>query len=897
MGTKGKSHVRCIEGKMDIHEPYRLVFENNPNPMLVFDIETFAFLAVNEAAVRHYGYSREEFLAMTACQIRPPEDVPRFIAHHRNLNQGKDTRRSGLWRHLKKDGTIIQVEIASSELPFQNRPARLVSVTDVTERVRMEASLRESEARLRTYLESASEGIVAVDREGRIEFVNARTGEMFGYTRGELIGQPLEILLPERYRDMHTGRRAMYAANPRMRPMGMELSLTGRRKDGTEFPIEVGLSAVPVDGGLVQIGFINDITIRKRAEEELKESEERLRNLMETTSDWVWEFDENAVFTYVSPRIRTILGYEPEELLGRPVFDFMPEEEARRVREFHQVVSALAAPIQNFEHAGLHKTGRLAVLETSAVPWFDRNGTFRGYRGIDRDVTERKKADEALRRSEASLARAQRIAHLGNWEEDVLTGELRWSEEVYRIFQIPKDEPLTRETFYERVHEEDRAAVRGAVQAAMASGTPYSIDHRIVLPDDGVRHVRELAEVARDSKGGVRLLGTVQDVTEYKRLEEQLRQSQRMEAVGRLAGGVAHDFNNLLTIISGYSELLALRFPPHAPERNDLDEIIHASERAASLTRQLLAFSRRQILQSTVLNLNTVVADLDKMLRRLIGEDVRLETLLDPALGFAKADPTQIEQVVMNLAVNARDAMPRGGRLTIQTRNVELDRSYSWGHPEVAPGNYVMLAVSDDGIGMSRETMSHIFEPFFTTKSRDKGTGLGLSTVYGIVKQSGGAIFPYSELGRGTTFKIYLPRVDEHAAAQRANAPPPLERGAETILVVEDEAGVRTLIRAILENNGYRVLEAQRGGEALEILGGSPEPVNLMITDVVMPEMSGSELAVHAAAVAPGMKVLFISGYTDEAIVNHGVLDADIPFLQKPFTQEALTRKIRELLG
>ena len=879
---------------MDIIEPYRLVFEKNPHPMWVYDTETLAFLAVNEAALRHYGYSREEFLSMTAVQLRPPEDIPRFHAYR--VGPREQFHHSGIWRHLKKDGTLIEADIVVSDLLFQGRPARLVLSNDVTERRRMEASLVESEARLRTYLESASEGIVVVGREGRIEFVNAKTEEIFGYTRAELMGQRMEILLPEHLRAKHAAYRDSFVTEQRVRPTGLGIDMEGRRKDGTEFSVEVGLSSVPVRDGVVQIAFINDITTRKQAEAALRESEQRFRNMVETTSDWVWEVDENGVYTYVSPQVRQMLGYEQEEMLGKTPFDVMAPEEGRRCREFFQGAARDARPFSGFENTVIHRSGRRVVLETNGVPFFDSRGVFRGYRGIDRDISSRREADCALRESEASLARAQRIAHLGNWEEDMETGELRWSDEVYRIFQLPPGEPLSHERFFELVHPEDRPAVRNAVQVALDKGTPYSIDHRIVLPGGAECYVHEHAEVVRDPHGSVRLAGTVQDITEYKRLEDQLRQSQRMEAVGRLAGGVAHDFNNLLTIISGYSELLAAQLDPDSPMRKDVEEIIHAGERAASLTRQLLAFSRRQILQLRVFGLNAVVADLDKMLRRLIGEDVDLLTVLDPGLGTVKADPTQIEQVIMNLAVNARDAMPRGGRLLIQTGNVHLDENYVRDHAEVQPGSYVMLAVTDNGIGMTAGTMSHIFEPFFTTKARDKGTGLGLSTVYGIVKQSGGSIFVYSEPGRGTTFKIYLPRVDEHAVVPHAAEGRPLSRGAETVLVVEDEAGVRDLIRAILEGHGYHVLDADSGPEALEIVRRRAAPVHLMITDVVMPGMSGGELAEMAHAIAPDMKVLFISGYTDEAVVQHGVLHAGIPFLQKPFTRHALAAKIRELL-
>lgn len=380
--------------------------------------------------------------------------------------------------------------------------------------------------------------------------------------------------------------------------------------------------------------------------------------------------------------------------------------------------------------------------------------------------------------------------------------------------------------------------------------------------------------------------------------QEQLLVSQKLEAVGRLAGGVAHDFNNLLTAIVGYSQLGLRTLPEDNPLRRNLEEIRKAGDRAAGLTRQLLAFSRKQVLQPKVLSLNSVVPDMEKLLRRLIGEDIELRASLQPDLGNVKADPGQMEQVIMNLVVNARDAMPGGGKLTIETANVYLDENYAGHHATVVTGPYVMLAVSDTGIGMDEDTQLHIFEPFFTTKGLGKGTGLGLSTVYGIVSQSGGNIWVYSEVGKGTTFKIYLPRVDEPAEEYKPPsqlAEPP--RGTETILLAEDADIVRDLARAVLEGSGYRVLVAQGAKDALRIATEARVPPNLLLTDVVMPEMSGRELADQLAGLLPEVRVLYMSGYTDDAIVNHGVLEPGINFIQKPFTPDALVQKVREALG
>lgn len=378
---------------------------------------------------------------------------------------------------------------------------------------------------------------------------------------------------------------------------------------------------------------------------------------------------------------------------------------------------------------------------------------------------------------------------------------------------------------------------------------------------------------------------------------EQLRQAQKMEAVGQLAGGVAHDFNNLLTVITGYSDLSLKRLGQCDPLRKNIDEIRKAAERAASLTRQLLAFSRKQILQERILDLNSIVTDIEKMLRRVIGEDIELIAILDPLLGKIKADPGQIEQVIMNLAVNARDAMPRGGKLTIETGHVILDEACAQSDVSVTPGAYVMLAVSDNGSGIDSETEKRIFEPFFTTKAVGKGTGLGLATVYGIVKQSGGNIWVYSEVGKGTTFKIYLPIAERIAGLAEGSANPlETERGREVVLLVEDEEMVRNLTCEILETNGYKVLTATNGEQAYITCKEHIGAIDLMITDVVMPRMGGRELAEHIARIRPEMVVLFMSGYTDDAIVRHGVLDQDMPFLQKPFTPDSLCRKIREVL-
>ena len=505
----------------------------------------------------------------------------------------------------------------------------------------------------------------------------------------------------------------------------------------------------------------------------------------------------------------------------------------------------------------------------------------------------------ALRQSEERLSLALEAAQVARWEWDLQGGEIVWLENFEALLGLPPgDFAGTREAFLACVHYEDRGRVAQSIARTLAEGADYDLEFRLSWPDGSTHWVRPRGRIFFDSTGkAMRMIGVVLDITQHKHLEEQLRQSQKLEAVGRLAGGVAHDFNNLLTIITGYTDLLLEQAGPDADVRKDLEEIRRAGERAALMTSRLLAFSRKQVVQLRAVDLNAVIAELDKMMRYLIGEDIEIATVFADELGVVRADPGQIEQIIMNLAVNARDAMPQGGRLGIETANVELDAAFARRHVDLQPGAYAMLSISDTGHGMDRETLSHIFEPFFTTKGPDSGTGLGLSTVYGIIEQYGGAIDVESQAEEGTTFRIYLPRVEERIEASevRSAAGAPVE-GLETILLVEDEEEVRRLASRVLLQRGYTLLEARNGQEALMLCELREEPIDLLVTDVVMPGMSGRELAEQLVSLHPEVKVLYVSGYADDIILQHGVMDPGVAFLQKPFGPDVLGAKVREVL-
>jgi PAS domain S-box-containing protein len=656
----------------------------------------------------------------------------------------------------------------------------------------------------------------------------------------------------------------------------------------------------------------SEIARRDAVEAALRESERRFRLLAENARDVVWSMGVDGRLTYVSPSVESLRGYTAEEVMNERVEDSVfPQGLALLQAELFPVLADLGAG-RGSGRSGLFelelrcKDGRTVWVEISAGVMRDEGGAVVGIQGVTRDITRRRQVEEELRRTTALLdSIIEHLPHMVFLKDARDLRFVRLNRAGEEMLGYSRAELLGKSDldFFPR---EQADFFTSMDRETLRRGTVVDIPEEPVRTRTGdvrILHTKKVSLL--DARGEPEfLLGISEDITELKRIEEerrnlqsQLFQSQKVESIGRLAGGIAHDFNNLLTAILGYSALIVAGLREGDPLRNDVEEIMKAGSRAAALTRQLLAFSRKQVLSPVTLDLNSVVTGMERLLGRLIGEDVALATVLAPALGPVCADPNQIEQVIMNLAVNARDAMPRGGRLTIETADVDIDETFVGLHAGARPGSFVRLAVSDTGCGMDAETLSHLFEPFFTTKEIGKGTGLGLATVYGIVKQSDGFIDVYSEVGKGTTFKVYLPRTVKPAGTEaRRDATAASIRGSETILLVEDEDIVRNLAHRVLTAYGYKVIAARDGGAALLACERSPDPIALMVTDVVMPGMSGRELALRLSPLRPEMKVLYLSGYSAGAIALTGIVESGVALLEKPFAPEALVRKVRAVL-
>jgi len=637
---------------------------------------------------------------------------------------------------------------------------------------------------------------------------------------------------------------------------------------------------------------------RRTSDPAVRRSAPSFRLLFASNPLPMWVYDlETLSFLEVNDAAIAKYGYSRDEFLSMRITDIRPPDD---VPEFLANVARQRTTLQQsgrWRHR--LKNGELKTVEI--VSHTLRFGARDAALVVAQDVTDRLAAEAALTESEArksALLNAALDAIVAIDQDGRIT---EWNPAAELMFGWPRSEALDRPIAETIIPPSLQARHRRGFARYLATGESTILGHRLQLTGlraDGSEFPVELTVSRVPSPGPPTFSAFVRDLTDARRLEEQLLQAQKMESVGRLAGGIAHDFNNLLTAIAGYAELAHDRAGVPTEVMEDLRHIARAAARAAELTGQLLAFSRRQVMQPVALQLEPVLDELAPMLGRLLGEDVRLVVTVDPALGHVRADPGQLMQVIVNLAVNARDAMPDGGTLTLEAANIALDAEYALGHAEVDPGPYVVLSVSDTGEGMDEATRARLFEPFFTTKELGKGTGLGLATVYGIVKQSGGHIWVYSEPGGGSVFKVYLPRVEADSGERLVQTPEKPRRtgGSESILVVEDDEAVRAFVRAVLEGQGYRVLVAASPDEAISLVGRREEPIHLLLTDVVMPGMNGVDLARRIGEIAPGLKVLFVSGYTENTIVHHGILDPGVSFLAKPFSPGALAERVRREL-
>ncbi|MFI5296429.1 MAG: PAS domain S-box protein [Thermodesulfovibrionales bacterium] len=749
-------------------ESYRVLFNQDPLPGWVYDTETYGFLLVNDAAQQQYGYTSEEFLSMTIKDIRPSDDSDRLLEFSSEIRDRSAV--SSFWRHRKKDGTLIDVEINSHPILFGGKKARRVIVHDITERKRLQNEVLLREQRLNSFFKGATAGLALFDRDLRFMRINDTLAEINGFPAKEHIGRTVREILPELAPVIEPIFQRVLAGGEPV----LDIEVTGEtpRDPGVRRHwLESFFPVVDAEGNMDGVGtIVVEITRHKRAEEALMESERKYKSLVETTVDGIYQSDADGFFRFINQAGAEMFGHKsPEEMIGKSVLGYWadPKERASFLDKLKRAKGLKVYPLR-----GKKKDGSVIHLEMSSHVLEDGQGRFMGIEGILRDVTER-------------------------------------------------------------------------------------VD-----------------------------------------LEAQLRHAQKLEAVGQLAGGVAHDFNNILSAIMGYGTLAEMKLPHDHPVRHYMQQILQSSERAAALTRGLLAFSRKQPLRLELLGINEVIGKFEKFLRRLLREDIELNIHYADEELKIMADRGQIEQVVMNLVTNARDAMPNKGRLSIETMRVVLGDDFVTVHGYGRTGDFAVIAVTDSGVGMDGETREKIFEPFFTTKEVGKGTGLGLATAYGIVKSHDGFINVYSEPGRGTSFKIYLPVVHPAGGVQ----PPAVQQleeiqgGTETILLAEDDAALLTMTSLVLRQMGYTVIEAANGNEAVDKFVEYKNAIKLVILDGIMPGMNGKEVYSEVTALCPDMRCLFISGYAEDIFTKDGIQQDEVAFLTKPILPSVLLKKVREVL-
>jgi PAS domain S-box-containing protein len=876
-------------------EQLHLFVEHAPAAIAMFDAGMH-YLVASQRWLTDYGLKGQNLRGRIHYEVFPEIPERWKEVHRRCLAGAVEGAEEELF--VRADGTEqwLRWEVRPWITPAAQIGGILIFSEDVTERKSAQERLRQ----LSVVVEQSPSSIVITDPAGIIEYVNPKFIETTGYSPEEAVGRNPRLLKsgeqPEHlYRDMWNE-----ITSGRM----WRGELHNRKRNGELYWEEAIISPIVDERGKIShfVAIKEDITARKQAEATLQAREEQLSNIVATSPGVIYSFrlraDGSACLPFASQRIEEIFGLAAESLReeAAPIFAFVHPEDISRIRESIATSAWMMQPWHE-EFRVRHPVKGEIWVEGHSMPQLERDGSIL-WHGVVQDVTERKRAEAEVRWKTAFLEAEVDSAPDAILVVDSQGKKLLQNQKLIDLFEVPAsivadadDSKLLQHVVHQTKNPETFSARVSALYA-----DPDAVGRDEVELANGTILDRYSAPV-RDPRGTYYgRIWTFRDITESRTMEAQFRQSQKMEAIGQLAGGVAHDFNNLLSVITGYSELTALRLPKDSPEQESLAEILHAAQHAASLTRQLLVFSRQEVVEPKVLDLNAAVSDSEKMLRRLIGEDVELTTQLDPRLSAIKIDPGYVTQIIMNLAVNARDAMPQGGKLSIATSNLELDAIFVRSHPGATPGTHVQLTISDTGCGMPPEVRARIFEPFFTTKGLGRGTGLGLSVVHGIVKQAGGCLDVDSEVSMGTTLRIYLPAIAEDLSRASVAEPARKASGGETILLVEDDEPVRKLTCFALEHLGYQVIPASGGADAMRLVEEQAKAADLLLVDVVMPVMSGRQLADSLRERFPTLKVLFQSGYTDDAVVRHGVLQSEVAFLHKPFTLAALATKVREVL-
>lgn len=751
--------------------------------------------------------------------------------------------------------------------------------------------------RCRAFVESVSIAMFLLDTDGRIQLANKATETIFGYDSAKLSGKAITLLMTDVQEFLYFNQGGEESKSDQDEIQNNVIETIGVRNDGEIVALEVVRGEFVCDDQTYNTLLVRDISHRKETEAALLENQQRHETLLDAVNGFMWEGEAFPFkLTHITRQVEKILGYSVERCLNEEGFwkTVLHPEDRDRVIEFRRE-KVKSKSSYELKYRVFASDGSIVWLRDTANVVL-KDGNVVKLRGLMVDITEHMQ-------TECDLAASKQLYYdlIENANDIIYTHEIDgWitsiNEAGMRFMELTREEILDTNVF-DILAPESIDKAREILDRKLAGEEKTIYEAEVILKNNKRATLEVSSKLIYQDGKPVGIHGIARDITERKNLQIQLHQAQKMETVGQLAGGIAHDFNNLLTVIFGKTDLALMQLKDSSGQlREDIEEIRNAAEKAADMTQQILAFSRKQSMQPRIIDLNETISGMSKILKRLIDEDIEMETKLHPDLGCIETDPSQIEQVVMNLAINARDSMPNGGKLIIETNNVVLDEIYARQHLNAREGKYVVLTVSDNGIGMSDEILKRVFEPFFTTKETGKGTGLGLATVYGIVKQSGGFIGVYSEEGIGTTFKVYLPQSERTETILPEQTSGDLFRGDETILLVEDDDSIRAMVREMLEIIGYEVIEAANGLKAIDIVQTTSDPIDLLITDVVMPGISGHQLAEELAAQKEEMAVLYMTGYSEEAIVRHGLLKRGLNFIQKPFTFESLAFKVRELL-